>query len=652
MVVKFVGNLMSSITVNEINMKADAYLNWAIQTKFSYFRDVTSDPVMNIGLIVKWNNVLGEGIFRAINRIGKIAKIYQQELIVTVTLPLNNLNQFLTAYVIYIDRIELSSPLSSYSAPIANLNFSLMSGNIDAVANNAPPVVLGCIDAGFPIASKRYLDSVKNKTRIVRFWNQDINIQTRGKKLNTLSKDPVGTDFDYGRELIPFLPGSQQPNETNIKWLLPDLNLISFDTNYYLRSRLTMSLRRMTHGSHVLDLFAGTVDPCSRISTSRNFENGEDGSSTKPPIRTISNSQNALNAPIVLVQLPKYAVDDPSGRWLGRNVLDGLHYIVQTAKTLEKGGSKVSNIVVNLSWGPQTGPHDRSSLLEQAIDAMIEKLRSTQRDLDVILPIGNSREARAHAKFRLEPTTSDLLWSIPPDGQTPSFAEVWWPIGTDIANIEIELTAPNGVICSSKPNKIVANVINKKAISTITLMYQGANLIGLIALAPTYSKDKASPISPHGIWKIKCKSSAPIADPIHVYIARSDHNMGASRKAKSSYFRDPIYEAVRKYKSDENVNEIPNSKVQKYGTLSGICTGQHTRIASGVRFSENVPVRYSSLGPFRNGIKYSYSYPTDVSRMVKGWPAGGTRDVTVGRLIGTSAASPQLARDISNLVVP
>ena len=283
---------------------------------------------------------------------------------------------------------------------------------------------------------------------------------------------------------------------------------------------------------------------------------------------------------------------------------------------------------------------------------MIVKIRSTQRDLDVILPIGNSREARSHARFQLKPTTPDLQWCIPPDGQTPSFLEIWWPIGTNIANVEIELTSPNGIVFSSKPNKIVTNVVNTQSISSVTLMHQGSNLMALIALAPTYNKVKVGPISPHGIWIIKCKSSVPIVDLIHAYIARSDHNMGASRKAKSSYFRDPVYEAVRSHKSAETVNLIPNSAVQKYGTLSGLCTGHHTRVASGVRYSENVPVRYSSLGPFRNGIKYPYEYPTDVSRMVMGWPAGGTRDVTVGRLIGTSAASPQLARDISNLVVP
>ena len=641
---------MSSIIENSINTKADAYLNWAIQTQFSYFQSVAVDQSKKIGLIIKWNNVLNSDQFRDLNLIGKIAKIYETELIVTLTLQASNLVDLFNSYSALIDRVELASPVSSHSVDDLWSNVSLMKSSINA--NSAPPVVLGCIDAGFPIASKRYLDSTTNRTRIVRFWNQEIKSTTLGKDLKTFLKDPVGTDFGYGKELIPFLPRTAPVNATPATWLLPDLNAISYDNNFYLNARLTSSLKRMTHGSHVLDLLAGPISPCSRISKSRDFKNGEDGSATKPPRRMSSDNQHAANAPIVLVQLPKYAVDDPSGRWLGRNVLDGLHYIVQTAKTLEKGSAKVGKIVVNLSWGPQTGPHDRSSLLEQAIDEMIVKLRSTQRDLDVTLPVGNSREARSHARFQLKPTAPDLQWCIPPDGQTPSFLEIWWPIGTNIADVEIELTAPNGVMFSSTPNKIVTNVVNALSISSITLMHQGPNLMALIALAPTYSKVKFGPISPHGIWKIKCKSSVPIADFIHAYIARSDHNMGASRKAKSSYFRDNIYETLRNYKSDERVNVIPNSNVQKYGTLSGICTGQHTRIADGVRFSENVPVRYSSLGPFRNGIKYPYSYPTDVSRMVTGWPAGGTRDVVVGRLIGTSAASPQLARDISNLVVP
>jgi hypothetical protein len=641
---------MSTITENLINVQADAYLNWAIQTNFSYFENISVGQTINIGLLVKWKNAIDSATFLEINLIGKIAKIYQNELIVTLALPISNVSLFLTSYANFIDRVELASPVSDHSTEEIRFSALLMRNNI--IANFAPPVVLGCIDSGFPIASKRYLDSSTNRTRIVRFWNQEIKPSTLGKKLKTLPKDPTGTDFDYGRELIPFLPRSLTPNPTNSTWLLPNLNAISYDSNYYLSTRLTASLRRITHGSHVLDLFAGLTNPSSRISKSRDFKNHEDGSATKPPSRLAIHGQHALNAPIVLVQFPKYAVDDPSGRWLGRNVLDGLHYIVETAKTLEKGSAKVGKIVVNLSWGPQTGPHDRSTLLEEAIDAMIVKGRNTQRELEVILPIGNSREARAHARFHLNATTPDLKWCIPPDGRTPSFLEIWWPTGTDMANIEIELTAPDGVVFSSMPNKIVTNVVNAQIISSITLMHQGNNLMALIALLPTYSKKFASGTAPHGIWKIKCKSTVPMTDQIHAYIARSDHNMGATRKAKSSYFRDPVYEAVRSHKSAETVNLIPNSAVQKYGTLSGLCTGHHTRVASGVRYSENVPVRYASLGPFRNGIKYPYEYPTDVSRMVMGWPAGGTRDVTVGRLIGTSAASPQLARDISNLVVP
>jgi hypothetical protein len=637
---------MPSITENSINTKADAYLNWAIQTQFVYFENVLNDENTNIGLIVKWNSILEPIKFQDINLIGKIAQIYKDELIVTLTLPISNLNQFFASYGSLIDRVELASPISNHAADDRMLASAMIMPPNLANDNAAPPVVIGCIDAGFPIASKRYLNAATNKSRILRFWNQEIKPTTMGKKLNTFPKSPKGTDFGYGRELIP----DSQTNKTT--WQLPNLNVISYDSDYYLTARLTSSLTRMTHGSHVLDLLAGPVNPCSRISRSRDFKNSEDGSATKPSIRETSNTLHAANAPIVLVQFPKYAVDDPSGRWLGRNVLDGIHYIVQTAKTLEKGNAKVGQIVVNLSWGPQTGPHDRSTLLEQAIDAMIVKEQSNQRKLEVILPIGNSREARAHARFSVDPTKPDLQWCVPPDGRTPSFLEIWWPIGTDINAVEIELTAPNGVIFSSKPNKIVTNVVNGKTISSITLMYQGNNLMGLIALLPTYSKVFASGTAPHGIWKIKCKSVVPITDHIHAYIARSDHNMGAARKAKSSYFRDPIYESMRTHKSAERVNLIPSSAVQKFGTLSGICTGQHTRIAAGIRFSENVPVRYSSLGPFRNGIKYPYSYPTDVSRMVVGWPAGGTRDVTVGRLVGTSAASPQLARDVSNLLVP
>jgi hypothetical protein len=62
---------------------------------------------------------------------------------------------------------------------------------------------------------------------------------------------------------------------------------------------------------------------------------------------------------------------------------------------------------------------------------------------------------------------------------------------------------------------------------------------------------------------------------------------------------------------------------------------------------------YSSAGPARSGplpqrVGPDFALPCDESPALEGIRAGGTRTGVVFRLIGTSAAAPQLARHVAN----
>ena len=105
---------------------------------------------------------------------------------------------------------------------------------------------------------------------------------------------------------------------------------------------------------------------------------------------------------IVAVHLPRRGVADTSGSALKVQVLDALHYIV------ERAGPQ-ADVVVNLSYGTMAGPHDGQHDPREAIDELVATARGR---LTVVLPAGNSYEARCHAVFQLgvEEEAPDLRW--------------------------------------------------------------------------------------------------------------------------------------------------------------------------------------------------------------------------------------------------
>jgi hypothetical protein len=97
--------------------------------------------------------------------------------------------------------------------------------------------------------------------------------------------------------------------------------------------------------------------------------------------------------------------------------------------------------------------------------------------------------------------------------------------------------------------------------------------------------------------------------------------------------------------------------IHRYGTLNGIATAVDTsvHVAGGDVILGGRKAAYSSAGPARGGslrIGPDFVLPCDESYALEGIRAGGTRSGGVFRLIGTSAAAPQLARRIANPPIP
>ena len=183
-----------------------------------------------------------------------------------------------------------------------------------------------CSTTGCAFANTLFQFSA-NDTRVLWLWNQDKH--AAGFPLDPSSGPTSLCNFGYGGQ-----------------WSVADLNDILVEevdgqAPAYARAGLQGLRRSAAHGPHVMDLLCGKREPGDLIN----------------------------DADVVFIQFPQKAIADPSGRWLARYALDGLHYIIECA------GPGTGCIAVNLSWGPQTGPHDGSSVLERAIDELVSNNR-------------------------------------------------------------------------------------------------------------------------------------------------------------------------------------------------------------------------------------------------------------------------------------
>lgn len=116
-------------------------------------------------------------------------------------------------------------------------------------------------------------------------------------------------------------------------------------------------------------------------------------------------------------------------------IIDGLNYIFQYADSVGKPA------VVNLSWGMHSGPHDGTSLFDQAIENL------TGKGKIFVGSAGNSNWTRTHISAVLE---QDTLRTFPfnnrnvRDDVEDMYVDMWGSAGTDF-QISIGLADTNGI---------------------------------------------------------------------------------------------------------------------------------------------------------------------------------------------------------------
>ncbi|MBI1895044.1 MAG: S8 family peptidase [Acidobacteria bacterium] len=298
------------------------------------------------------------------------------------------------------------------------------------------------------------------------FRNADGNTRLRFLWDQRQTENPLSPPgFRYGREFAA-----------------PRINAALAAANPY--QELDYEPAASSHGTHVADIACG---------------NG----------RATGHAGVAPAAGIVFVHLSGGDADSLGN---SRHLLEAVEYVFVKADELGLPA------VVNISLSTYGGPHDGSTLVEQAFD---ELLKTAGRA--IVVAAGNSRNKRSHASGILAPAeVKRLRWRIDPSDATPNEMEIWY----DTAGvIETTVLTPSGRRIGPVPAGATVPILKGgqpagSIVSRVADPNNGAHQIEIVL----------QPELPSGRWIVEMKSAAAAPFRWDAWIERDDAGQSAFAK--------------------------------------------------------------------------------------------------------------------------
>ncbi|MDO8906640.1 hypothetical protein [Hydrogenophaga sp.] len=637
--------------------RSDPYLAWAETTNFSGFRDANGMPADPQWLPLLIELLPGHGV---VDLVAASNPTWLQ--VPMVYLGLGSSLRFCTAKVRrgFFNALKKGGALHGM---VARYDLGLPVGHqarpLDRHAGDgtppppAPTQVSGnvtvVIDNGLALAHADFLSGPQHKTRVAAFWRQDETVGPHGRATATLHPEPLDparagpapVDMGYGHELIRSAIQAAIQSHTQDGRVDEDA-LYSYWQMWEIN-------HAANHGTHVSSLVAGPTVYTHTI-----------GTEDSPPDWQDADDVASCNT-LLVAQLDWASVADSSGGALTVSVMDALAWALARC-------APDACVTINLSWGALAGPHNGSSILEAG---MAQLIAASGLHCRLVIPAGNAYQARTHANVLLTgKDAAKLHWRVQPDDHTQSFLELWFEDHEDaertLSQVLVELTPP-GTTTPLPPMPIgQCGVWPSAASPQAAILFPVKSALGhpgscaLIALAPTARWFKDTVLTRAGVWQVRLINKSRRAVVVDAYVERDDVPLGvANTGARQSWLEDRHYDTSGGLGGFIDHPDNP-SLVRRSGTFNDIATGAGTVSVGGVRYfasSQDPMALYSprtpdpdASRPERKGVqkvpdRFAVS---DDSAGLWGVRAAGTRSAAQVRLVGTSMAAPQIARDFVN----
>lgn len=502
-----------------------------------------------------------------------------------------------------IERFQLDAPRTGGHQ---NITFDF---NVAAPRKGGTIRFLAAIDDGFPFAHPNLLQLDASGERILwpRIWSLWNQGGQAGHHWDSRGL-PFGAELRLGA--MRSLMGAQ-------------LSALD-EAEVYRQTRYKLHASTAPHGSGVTHLLAGRT--------------------TKLPDGSRCDMPGSWPWPVLAVQLPEPAIEDTAGAWLGFYALHALRHLVQRVSHIARRCGKRWHLVVNVSYGSLAGPHDGSSMFEQAMDLLVASLPADRARLDIVLAAGNARALPVHAVRTLaQDACGRYRCDVPPDNPRESYVEFWLPAEDDggqrvaPSSFTFRVQAPDGSIRTVVPGS--AHLVRTSAgappcggVVFPHCVAQGLHgTMVLLMLRPTRAGVMADR-APAGIWTVEVSHQHAGDVTVRAWVERNDM-IGRNRRAQQVRFvADPC---------------VPEH-ISSNASLSHCAYGKHVIVAGAVRQSDSWVAAYSGRGRTAAGMKRpDWFAPSDLNAAVAGVLVPGWREGQWTRMAGTSIATPWVARWIA-----
>jgi subtilisin family serine protease/CheY-like chemotaxis protein len=254
------------------------------------------------------------------------------------------------------------------------------------------------------------------------------------------------------------------------------------------------------HGTHVMDIAAGCKDGAWK-------------------------SGIAPETNLVFVELSTADVPWEGEQTLDRSFGDSVHFVEALEFIFRTADDRPC--VINVSLGFDTGPHDGTTLVEQAIDALVNAAPNRA----VVIAAGNSCDQGLHAQGKVpHEGYFDLRWKVKEDHARHKKVEVWYS-GRDI--FIAELFCPSGQCLCQVPLGGNNADVGGSEFPRFVVAHRhgdpnnGDNVIGIFL----------GPGAEGGEWRLRLSSRQVIDGSFHAWI-ESNGNQEVNKNQTVS-FLDP-----------------------------------------------------------------------------------------------------------------
>jgi hypothetical protein len=489
--------------------------------------------------------------------------------------------------------------------------------------------VIGFIDYGCAFAHRQLRSGSDGLgTRVKALWDQGGRQRLQRGELQWAC--PGG--FWYGAEThrdIAWVPGSGALDLAAYLRRFVHGGVLDEEACYRHSGYEPLIDRRATHGTHAMDLATGWPSPLRHVA----------GPGLAGP-----SAPHA--ADIVFVQLPRYVAGKPVSGLLRANVYDALRYIIDCTPDGQAA-------VINLAYGGNAGPHDGSSVLEQALDWRVQRAWTKRRvTVHLVIAAGNARDAHMHARAEVGPYgTAEFEWLNLPDDPSDSFVEFWFSGAA--ADLELRVTRPGGVagewVGAGRAVSWGGEGVWAALIHPRQVCQSPGGRMALLAVARTRPWPQRA-TAPYGRWRIEVRNASAAPVTVHAWCERDIPAFGSEGLPRQGRFDD-----------------TRSSRVERDSTLNSIAHGLQATVVGGHVGGGGV-AHYSGTGPGRGVAPGTRARrpgtparrgpdvlaPSDESHAVPGLLAAATIGTDRVRLDGTSMAAALMTRRIieAGFVVP